>query len=95
MRDMCERQSDDADFSVWSPSGVPEVLRQDHPNGRVPEASTPQVCDLPCQDLAAEAEWRLQPLGCAQLGLSVLRRQLRAQLGVALLHDVGVFVSFR
>ena len=142
---MCERQGNDADVALWSPRRVPEVLREDDPDGRLAASVTPALRHLSCQDPTTEAEWddcrrrpssdvsvalfcgrqvlgcpqlsfqlhhgihqvgctwfrvqllRWQDLGCPQFGISVLHGQsrVRAQLGVPLLHDIGIVFPVR
>jgi hypothetical protein len=56
VRDMCERQGNDADVSLRSPCRVPEVLREDHPDGRVAASVAPSLRHLPCQDSTTKTE---------------------------------------
>jgi hypothetical protein len=57
VRDMCERQSHDADVSLWSPRRVPEVLREDDPDGSVTASVASALRHLSCQDSTTKAEW--------------------------------------
>lgn len=52
MRGVRQCQGEHADVSVRPPRCVPQVLRQDHPGGRVPEGATPAMRHLPHQDRA-------------------------------------------
>jgi hypothetical protein len=58
VRDMCECQSDDADVPLRPSCGVPEVLREDDPDGSVSTVVAPALCHLPREDSPTEAEWR-------------------------------------
>lgn len=58
VRDMRERQSDDADFSLRSSRRLPEVLREDDPDGSVPASVAPPLRHLSREDPPAKAERR-------------------------------------
>jgi hypothetical protein len=58
VRDMRERQSDDADVPLRPSCCVPEVLREDDPDGSVSTAVAPPLRHLPRQDSSAEAKRR-------------------------------------
>jgi hypothetical protein len=82
VRDLCERQSDDADVPVWSPRCVPEVLREDHPDGVVAASVASTLRHLSCQDSTTEAE-------CHDVSVALLcERQVlgRTQLSFQLQH---------
>lgn len=51
---MREREGDDANVAVWTPSSVSEMFREDHPDGCEPKAFTTSLCYLPSQDPATE-----------------------------------------
>jgi len=55
VRDLRERARDDADVSVRTSRGVPQVLRQDDPDGGVAAAASAALRHLQVQDPAAEA----------------------------------------
>lgn len=73
VRDMRQRQSDDADVTLWPPGRVPEVLREDDPDGSVAASAAPPLRHLPRQDTTAETE------------RGDCRRRPSADVGVALL----------
>ena len=52
---MCEREGDDADVAVRAQSGVPPVLREDHPDGSQPTPAAAAVRHLSSEDLATAA----------------------------------------
>jgi len=56
VRDLCERQGNDADVPLWSPRRVPEVLREDDPDGRIAAFVAPTLRHLSCQDPTTKAE---------------------------------------
>lgn len=55
MRGVRERQGEHADLPVRPPGGVPQVLRQDHPGGRVTTGATAALRHLPHQNRAPQA----------------------------------------
>ena len=70
--DMCQREGNDADVPLWSPRRVPEVLREDDPDGRIAASVAPALRHLSCQDTTTKAERD----GC--------RRRPSSDVGVAL-----------
>lgn len=52
---MCERKGDDANLAMRAPSGVPALLREDHPDGSQPAPTAAALRHLPCQDPTATA----------------------------------------
>lgn len=55
VRNMREREGDDADVTVRPPRGLPPLLREDHPNGCEPASAAAALRHLPRQDTAAAA----------------------------------------
>lgn len=53
---MRECQGHDADLPLRPPRGLPQVLREDHTDGREPAAAAPALRHLSGQDPAPEAE---------------------------------------
>lgn len=49
---MCEREGDDADVAMWPQSGLPALLREDHPDGGQPTSAAIAVRHLSSEDLA-------------------------------------------
>lgn len=47
---MRERESHYADVAVRPPSGLPAVLREDHPDGSEPTSAAATLCHLPSED---------------------------------------------
>jgi hypothetical protein len=107
---MCERKGDDADLTLRTPSGLPEVFRENDSDGSVPETPSASVRHLPCQDPEAEAERSPQRipfvLECARtflfqqvldpaLSLQLLHDRTGAQFRVPLLNDLGIFNLIR
>lgn len=51
---MREREGDDANVAVRTPSSVSAMFREDHPDGCEPKAFTTSLCYLPSQDPTTE-----------------------------------------
>jgi hypothetical protein len=75
VRHMCERESHNADIPVQPPGGVPQVLRQDDPDGRDAAHVAAALCHLQVKNPSPQA-------GCHW-------RHLTAHLCVAVLHGGG------
>jgi hypothetical protein len=76
VRDMRQRQSDDADIAVWAPGRVPKMLREDDPDGSVSASLATPLRHLPREDPATEAErgdGTRRPF--ADVGVALLRGQ--------------------
>lgn len=55
--DLCECPGHHADVPLWSSSGVPQVLRQDYPDGGITKTTSTAMCHLPRQNSSTEAEF--------------------------------------
>ena len=90
--DMCERQGNDADFPLWSPRRVPQMLREDDSDGCVAASVAPALRHLSCQNPTTKAErddCRRRPSPDVSVALLCGRQVLgRSQLCFQLHHGI-------
>lgn len=62
MRNLCKRESDDANVAMRPPGGMSKMFREDHSDGGKPTIAPTALCHLPSQDppSAAGAETGFQ-----------------------------------